>query len=125
MDLERARESLRAAALCLREGCANAAANRAYYAMFQAAQVALEHAGLRRARWSHHGLQATFTTELIQRRKIYPASMRNHLVSGLEIRHTADYEPAGVSQKTAQRLLQKAMAFVSAVEEVTSHGTTS
>jgi hypothetical protein len=24
-------------------------------------------------------LQATFTTELIQRRKIYPAGMRNHL----------------------------------------------
>jgi uncharacterized protein (UPF0332 family) len=125
MDLERARESLRAAALCLREGCANAAASRAYYAMFQAAQVALEHAGLRQEKWSHHGLQATFTTELIQRRKIYPASMRDHLVSGLNIRQAADYRDAGVSRKTAQRLLQKAVAFVSAVEEVTSHGTTS
>jgi uncharacterized protein (UPF0332 family) len=125
MDLERARESLRAAALCLHESCTNAAASRAYYAMFQAAQVALEHAGLRQEKWSHHGLQATFTTELIQRRKIYPASMRDHLVSGLNIRQAADYRDAGVSRKTAQRLLQKAVAFVSAVEEVTSHGTMS
>jgi uncharacterized protein (UPF0332 family) len=125
MDLERARESLRAAALCLQEGCANSAASRAYYAMFQAAQVALEHAGLGRERWSHHGLPATFTTELIQRRKIYPASLRDHLVSGLNIRQAADYRHTGVSQKTAQRLLQKAVAFVAAVEEVTSHGTTS
>jgi uncharacterized protein (UPF0332 family) len=125
MDLERARKSLRAAALCLRENCANAAANRAYYAMFQAAQVALEHAGLGQEKWSHHGLQAMFTTELIQRRKIYPASMRDHLVSGLNIRQAADYRDAGVSQKTARRRLQKAAAFVSAVEEVTSHGTTS
>jgi hypothetical protein len=93
--------------------------------MFQAAQVALEHDGLRQEKWSHHGLQAAFTTELIQRRKIYPASMRDHLVSGLNIRQAADYRDAGVSQKTAQRLLQKAAAFVSAVEEVTSHGTTS
>jgi uncharacterized protein (UPF0332 family) len=125
MDLERARESLRAATLCLQEGCADAAASRAYYAMFQAAQVALEHAGLRQEKWSHHTLQATFTTELVQRRKIYPAGMRDHLISGLNIRQAADYRDAVVNQKTAQRLLQKAAAFVSAVEEVTSHGTTS
>jgi hypothetical protein len=51
--------------------------------MFQAAQVALEHTGLGRERWSH-------------RRWGQPENSR--------------------------RLLQKAAAFVSAVEEVTSHG---
>lgn len=125
MDLNRAQESLRAAALCLREGCVNSAANRAYYAMFQAAQVALAHAGLTRPTWSHSALQAAFATELIQRRKIYPAAFRDHLASGLKVRQAADYGHAGVSQKITQRLLQRAVAFVAAVEEVISHGTTS
>jgi len=47
----------------------NSAASRAYYAMFQAAHVALEAAGVARARWSHPALQAAFTTELIDRRR--------------------------------------------------------
>ena len=57
MLIERANESLRAAQLCLEEQLVNSAANRAYYAMFQAAQVALELAGVTRrppsdvARW--------------------------------------------------------------------------
>jgi len=123
MDLDRARESLRAAELCLREGYANSAASRAYYAMFQAAQVALEYIGSGRTMWSHAGLQSTFATECIHRRKIYPAIFRNHLTFGLEIRQEADYGYAGVSQKAAQRLLQRALAFVSAVEEAISHGT--
>lgn len=123
MDLDRAQEALRAAELCWRAGYANSAASRAYYAMFQAAQVALEHVGSRRAMWSHAGLQAAFATECIHRRKIYPAIFRNHLAFGLEVRQEADYGHAGVSQKAAQRLLQRALAFVSAVEEAISHGT--
>jgi len=123
MDLDRARESLRAAELGLREGYANSAASRAYYAMFQAAQVALEYIGSGRTMWRHAGLQSTFATECIHRRKIYPAIFRNHLTLGLEIRQEADYGYAGVSQKAAQRLLQRALAFVSAVEEAISHGT--
>jgi uncharacterized protein (UPF0332 family) len=125
MDLDRAQESLRAAELCLREGYVNSAASRAYYAMFQAAQVALAHAGFASTTWSHSGLQAAFATELIQRRKIYPVVFRNALASGLEVRQAADYGHAGVSQKMAQRLLRRTAAFVAAVEEVSSHGTTS
>ena len=65
-------------------------------AMFQAAHVALEHAGAGRMVWSHHGLQAAFTTALIQRRKRSPAILRNYLMSGLEIRQAADYGYTGV-----------------------------
>jgi len=46
MELARAIESLKAAELCPQEGLVNSAASRAYYAMFQAAQLALEAAGL-------------------------------------------------------------------------------
>jgi uncharacterized protein (UPF0332 family) len=45
MELARPIESLKAAELCLRESLVNSAVSRAYYAMFQAAQVALEAAG--------------------------------------------------------------------------------
>jgi hypothetical protein len=91
--------------------------------MFQAAQVALEYIGSGRSVWSHAGLQAAFATECIHCRKIYPATFRNHLALGLEIRQEADYGLTGVSQKATQRLLQRVLAFVSAVEEAISHGT--
>lgn len=53
MELERAQESLQAAELCLQAGWVNSAVSRAYYAMFQAAQVALEMAGFTHMVWSH------------------------------------------------------------------------
>jgi uncharacterized protein (UPF0332 family) len=92
--IERAQESLRAAELCLGERLANSAASRAYYAMFQAAHVALEAAGVGRAQWSHPALQAAFTTELIYRRRLYPNTLRAHLSIGLGVRHIADYGAA-------------------------------
>jgi uncharacterized protein (UPF0332 family) len=58
MDIARAQESLQVAELCLHTGLVNSAVSRAYYAMFQAAQVALEQEGIRRPAWSHPSLQA-------------------------------------------------------------------
>ena len=104
-------------------GLVNSAASRAYYAMFQAAQVALEHVGVTRASWSHPGLQAAFTTELINRRKLYPATFRDYLSSGLSVRHAADYGRSGVSRKIAQRLVRRATLFVGTVERTLTHGT--
>lgn len=117
MEIERAQESLQAATLCLEAGCVNSAASRAYYAMFQVAQSALEAVGVTRSTWSHPGLQATFTTELIHRRKLYPASLRDYLSSALVVRQAAGYGRAGVSRKIAQRLVRRAATFVAAVEE--------
>lgn len=123
MDVERARESLRAAQLCLQEGLVNSAARRAYYAMFQAAQIALEAISIRPEReWSHQRLQGVFVGELIHRRKIYPSVFRDYLSSGLIIRQSADYGQAGVSRKIAQRLVHRAASFVAAVEEKAQHG---
>lgn len=122
MRLDRAEESLEAAQLCLEAQLVNSAASRAYYAMFQAAQVALEAAGFVRVQWSHSGLQATFTTELIHRRKLYSATLRDHLASGLGVRQAADYGHAGISGKVAQRLVRRATTFVDVVREVTNAG---
>ncbi len=123
MELERAKESLRAAELCLQEGLVNSAASRAYYAMFQAAQVALEAVGFVQAEWSHKGLHSSFNQELIHRRKLYPRVLRDHLTSALTVRQAADYGEAGVSTKIAQRQVRRAAAFVKTVEEVISHET--
>jgi uncharacterized protein (UPF0332 family) len=122
MELARAIESLKAAELCLQEGLVNSAASRAYYAMFQAAQIALEAQGLVRSEWSHKGLHSSFNQELIHRRKLYPRILRDYLTSALAVRQAADYGETGVSAKIAQRQVRRAATFVQTVEEVISRG---
>jgi uncharacterized protein (UPF0332 family) len=122
MMIERADESIRAAQLCLATELVNSAASRAYYAMYQAAQVALENAGLARVRWSHAALQAAFAAELIHRRKMYTAILAEDLPVGLVIRQTADYGLDGTTRRAAERIVRRASAFVSAVQEGTRYG---
>ena len=123
MDIERARESLKAAELCVEAGLVNSATSRAYYAMFQAAQVALGSVGATRLSWSHPGLQAAFTAELIHRRKMYPATFGDFLSSGVTVRQAADYGQSGVSRKIAERFVRRARIFVTTVEGRLAHGT--
>ena len=122
MLIERANESLRASQLCLEGELVNSAASRAYYAMFQAAQVALELAGVARRQWSHATIQAAFTSELIRRRKIYPTTLRRELSDGLGVRRAADYTDLGISRAIAHRLVRRAVVFVSTVQEVSQRG---
>ena len=122
MLIERAQESLRASQICLDEDLVNSAASRAYYAMFQAAQAALELAGIARRQWSHATVQAAFTSQLIHRRKIYPATLRSDLPTGFSVRRTADYEDAGVSRPLAHRIVRRAAVFVSTIQGGTRHG---
>ena len=121
MEIERAQESLRAAALCLEAGLLNSAVSRAFYAMFQSAQVALDRVGVRRSTWSHPALQAALTTELIHRRKLLSAQFRDYLSAGLAVRHAADYGRTGIGVKVAQRMVRRASEFVTAVEAL-HHG---
>jgi len=116
---------MRAAEICLEAGLANSAASRAYYAMFQAAQVALKAVGVTRMMWSHPGLQASFASEVIMRRKLYPPRFRDYLSVGLGVRQAADYGYAGVSMKMSHRLMRKAGDFVHTVERIAGHGTRS
>ena len=117
MTIDRARESLQAAELCLREGLVHSATSRSYYAVFQAAQVALQVVQLGRTEWSHAGLQAAFVTELLRRRKVYPAAFADYLSSGLHARPLADYHPQGASHRVARRAVRRATVFLSAVEK--------
>ena len=121
MRLAKAQESLKAAENCLALGLVNSCASRCYYAMFQSAVVALATAGFHRETWSHAALQATFTTQLIHRRKLYPPSLAQYLSRTLFWRNIADYADTDISQRRARQLCAWAQAFVSAVEEVPGH----
>ncbi len=121
MELSRAVESLKAAELCLNESLVNSAANRAYYAMFQAAQAALEAEGFARSEWSHRGLHASFNRDLIHQRKLYPRVLRDYLTSALAVRQAADYGESGISAKIARRVVRRASEFVNVTQEVINH----
>jgi uncharacterized protein (UPF0332 family) len=71
----------------------NASANRAYYAVFHAAMVALLREGIKPpgAQWGHAFVQAQFAGQLVTRRKAYPAALRDTLPRLEELRERADY----------------------------------
>jgi len=75
--------------------------------MYQAAQAALEAAGILRAEWTHAALQATFANELTRRRKLYSAFLARDLNVVQDLRHTADYRDNDVSRRQATRALAK------------------
>jgi uncharacterized protein (UPF0332 family) len=123
MPLDRAREALEAAQVCLEKRLHHSASSRAYYSMFWAAQAALAHAGMRRSEWSHPALQASFVSELIRRRKRYSSSLGQLFNRALQLRLDADYRIKGVSQRQATQGVRWAEEFLAAVTREISHGT--
>jgi uncharacterized protein (UPF0332 family) len=123
MDLGRAREALTAATVCLERRLQQSAASRAYYGRFWAAQVALARVGVRRSEWSHPALQASFVTELIHRRKVYPALLAQYFNRALQLRLDADYRPRGVSLHQAHQAVRWAQLFLNAVQLEVQRGT--
>ncbi len=125
MELKRALESVKSAEVCLREGLVNSAASRAYYAMFQAAQSALEAQGIARPEWSHRSLHSSYNQQMIHQRKVYPRVFRDYLTSALTVRQAADYGEGGISDKIARRQVRRALGFVKATVEVITSGRSS
>jgi uncharacterized protein (UPF0332 family) len=117
--LRKAEDCLAGAASEYANGRFDNCANRAYYAGFQAAVAALLREGIRpsgqTARWGHDFVQARFVGDLINRRKLYPATIRDVLFRGMELRQTADYRAERVSAIQAFRQVARARAFVDAV----------
>lgn len=100
----------------------NNCANRCYYACFQAAIVALLHAGIRPTgapgQWGHAFVQAQFSGQLVHRRKLFPSTLRDTLNDNLVLRHRADYEPQQVTERQALRALRRAQEFLAAIQTV-------
>src|SRR3954463_6566783 len=105
ISLAKAQESLTGSESELANGRYNNSANRAYYACYQAAVAALYRAGVRPPRggdeWSHSFVAAQFDGVLINRRKLYPADLRNAVAQNYLVRVRADYEDASISQTQA------------------------
>lgn len=121
MELERAQAALRAANLCLEQRLFDSAANRAYFATFQAAICALEKQGIKRNEWTHKSVHNAFVLLFVRRRKIVPASFVSALPSLMQFRHIGDYQQPGVSQRQAERAVHLAQEFMELlVKEVLS-----
>ena len=122
--LAKAMESLASAQTDFTAARYNSCANRAYYACFQAAVVALLSAGIQpanpRGEWSHEFVQSHFNGLLINRRKLYPALLRRILRDTMEVREKADYTFFSVSERVARRVLRQAQEFVQTVQEKVS-----
>jgi uncharacterized protein (UPF0332 family) len=115
----KARESLDGASSECASGRYNNCANRAYYACFQAAVAALVREGIappgRDGQWRHEFVQARFVGDLINRRKHFPAELRETLLRLMKLRQVADYRTNRVSAIQAIRGLEHSEAFVNAV----------
>jgi uncharacterized protein (UPF0332 family) len=111
----KAKENLKAAELLLENGLHNASANRSYYAALHAAVAALSAIGIRSEPISHKAVQANFSAELIQRRKVYPSRLKSYLTELQDARNDADYRTKSVSKNLASKQLTKAKEFVNQI----------
>lgn len=117
--LKKARESLASASADVRARRYNSAANRSYYAAFQAAVASLIHWGVRSADtdWEHRFVAAEFSSKLIRRRKTFPHSLSSCLPFLFQLRIEADYRATETSAKAAGAALRRASALVEAVAD--------
>lgn len=92
-------------------------ANRCYYSCFQAAVAALIRAGIRPPgpEWGHGFVQREFVGQLINRRKLYPAELRDTLSRLVPLREKGDYEADQVTEAQAYRALRRARGFVATI----------
>jgi uncharacterized protein (UPF0332 family) len=116
--LDKALESLAGAQSEAANRRFNNVANRCYYATFQAALYALAHAGIQPqgAQWSHEAVPAAFASQLITRRKLYSADLRDVLDRLHQLRLKADYRRDVVTEREARQALQRAQAFLAQVQ---------
>ena len=87
--------------------------NRAYYAMFYAANALLATRGLERSK--HSGVIAAFREQFVKT-GIISAVFSRYFGEALDERHTADYELEPIDLQTAGRNLQHAVEFVDDIE---------
>lgn len=117
--LTKARESLAGAESEFINARYNNVANRAYYACYQTAIAALDMASVRPPggsdQWRHGFVQAQFGGLLVNRRKLYPAALRDTLNQTMRLREKADYDTDNIGRALASRALVQARAFVTVV----------
>ncbi len=116
--LRKARESLASAQADVRAKRYNSAANRAYYAAFQAAVAALISYSVKPEgrNWEHRYVNSQFSGKLIWRRELFKSGMAEVLDKLFDVRINADYKPDPVSAKHEERSVRVAREFVEEIE---------
>lgn len=119
--LRKARESLASAKVDVRGKRYNSAANRVYYAAFQAAVAALIQSGIRppeRTAWQHRFVLSQFSGKLVRRRKLLPPDLPGRMAELLRLRLAADYGQHDVSSRAAETSLKDSARIVEETERM-------
>jgi uncharacterized protein (UPF0332 family) len=118
--LRKARESLASAQADATAKRYNSAANRSYYASFQAAVAALIHTGIRpdNNQWQHRFVNNQFSGRLVRRRKLLAGDLPAMLDDLFRIRVVADYESSDVSRLDGVRSVRNARRVVEEVDRL-------
>lgn len=111
----RARQTLETGKLVMAHEDYITAVNRAYYAIFYAANGLLATKGLERSK--HSGVVAAFRQHFVKTGVIEP-EFSDFYGQAMDERHNADYELEMLSYETARENLIHAERFVTRVEEV-------
>ncbi len=117
-------ENLTAAQLCLQNGLFNASANRAYYAMFQAAVAILLTRGITfdpKQHLDHALIRSLFSNEFIHRKKVFQRKYASSLYDALALRILADYQTTTISARKARQLLLRAEEFIHIIKAEFGH----
>lgn len=108
--LQRAERYLRSADLLLRDGDAASSVSRSYYAMYHAAQAALQAEGIDAG--THRGVISTFGQTFVKEGP-FAADMGRALSDGLRERNLGEYEPSReIPEEVAHDPLERAHGFV-------------
>lgn len=112
--LQRAKESLAAAKLMMKEGMPNIAASRAYYAMFYIAEMLLLRRDLVYS--SHSAVIAAYGKEFARTKELDPKFHR-YLIASQNTRWIGDYGiEDNVSTSDAMQTVEWAEEFIQAAE---------
>jgi len=117
--LEKAERTLRAAEILFREGDAESAVGRAYYAMLHTAQALLRERDLRYRK--HSGVHAAYGEHFAKPALLDPkfhrwmlAAFNNRLKGDYDFDAVIDSDTAAMTIQQAREFLQEAMRFVRA-----------
>ena len=119
--LAKAGESLASAEADVAAGRYNSAANRAYYAAFQAVVAALIHAAIRpkTGNWQHRFVLSQFSGRLVTKRKLLAHDLPALIDELFSLRVTGDYQPLDVPKRDARDAIKAAARVLSEVSRMT------
>lgn len=126
VSLNKSREFIQAANLCLQNGLYNSAVNRCYYAMLRAARAALASYGHYRP-WrdanlrpveTHEEVINSFAQVIVEEQRLLPDKYSTVLRKVFRQRLLADYADDELEEKSAREVISIAQEFVDKIEDL-------